>query len=113
MQAHCFIVLAAALLGFSGMAAEPAIYKIELFSTNQVLLHFDTDRNRKYELQYIDRLTFTTNAISAKQRLLSSDALPAGWSNVFVVPPIPFPNHYIVVDFRTNAHRFYRLRVTP
>ena len=75
----------------------PRIDRIEYFLTSQVTLHFDTEANRTYELQFRN---------------------PGGsgnspWTNLFVAPRIPFPNHYIVVDTRTNRARVYRLKVTP
>ena len=88
------------LIGFcaaSGyrLSAGPAhIDRIEPFLSDQVTIHFDTEANRKYELQFFHR--------------------PTGvWSNLFEAPKVPFPNHYIIVDYRTNEMRIYRLRVTP
>src|SRR4051794_17096217 len=78
----------------------PVIYLIEPFLTNQVLVHFDTDANRTYTLQYTDKIG--TNGFASST-----------WSNLYKAPLLPFPNHYIVVDTRTNKMRFYRLSVTP
>lgn len=79
-------------------AAVPKIDYIELFLTNQVLIHFDTEANRTYELQYTETLV---------------NGVPGGtWTNLFTAPSIPFPNHYIVVDTRLRPQRFYRLRAT-
>jgi hypothetical protein len=93
------------LLGFTfalaivrAVATVPTISLIQLFSTNQVLIHFDTDANRKYELQFINSLP--TNAVNQ-------------WTNLFVAPAFPSPDHYVVPDTRTTPKRFYRLRVTP
>lgn len=81
-----------------GLAAAPKIDYIELFLTNQVLIHFDTEANRTYELQYTETLV---------------NGVPGGtWTNLFTAPSIPFPNHYIVVDTRLRPQRFYRLRAT-
>jgi len=83
----------------AGFGATPEISLIEPFLTNQVLIHFDTDANKTYTLQCTDHLGGTgTNA-------------PV-WSNLYKAPLLPFPNHYIVVDTRTNKMRFYRLSVT-
>ena len=106
--AHCFrllpimqtavLLLSALAFRASVSAAEPPkIDRIELFQTSQVTLHFDTEANRTYELQF--RNQSGTNNVP--------------WTNLFVAPRIPFPNHYIVVDTRTNAARIYRLKVTP
>ena len=78
----------------------PAIEFIEFYSTNRVLLHFDTDANRTYTLQYTDKLG--TNGFAHST-----------WSNLFTAPLLPSPNHYIIPDYRTNKMRFYRLKVTP
>lgn len=86
--------LNAALLG----AEPPRIDRIEFFLTDQVTVHFDTEANRTYELQFRNDLK------------PSSDSQ---WTNLFIAPRLPFPNHYIVVDTRTNQARVYRLRVTP
>ena len=90
-------------------AEEPKIYLIELYSTNQVLLHFNTDPNRAYTVQYLDLSSLGTNSIS----LLSKKATAPKWSNLAVLPAIPFPNHYIIVDTRTTHARIYRLAVEP
>ena len=82
----------------SVVASEPPrIDRIELFQANEVTVHFDTDANRTYELQFQN----------------PTGAADAPWTNLFVAPRIPFPNHYIVVDTRTNRARIYRLKVTP
>ena len=77
----------------------PEIYLIEPFLTNQVLIHFDTDANRTYTLQYTEKIG-------------SNGFAGSTWSNLYKAPLLPFPNHYIVVDYRTNKMRFYRLSVT-
>jgi hypothetical protein len=65
-----------------------------------VLIHFDTEANRTYELQYTE--TLTTNG------------LPGGnWTNLFVAPNTDFPNHYVVPDTGTRPQRFYRLHAMP
>jgi hypothetical protein len=101
-----FSVYSAAALAVLLLAAipvqgsTPVIYLIEPFLTNQVLVHFDTDANRTYTLQYTDKIG--TNGFASST-----------WSNLYKAPLLPFPNHYIVVDYRTNKMRFYRLSVTP
>jgi len=87
--------LAAIFIPLQLMAAEPPkIDHIETFLSDQVTVHFDTEANRTYELQ-------------------SRAATNSAWTNLFVAPRLPFPNHYIVVDSATNRARLYRLRVTP
>ena len=80
----------------AAQASQPRIFLIERYLTSQVLVHFDTDANRTYTLQYTTSLTPTGN-----------------WSNLFVAPAFPFADHYIVVDSMTNRSRFYRLSVKP
>lgn len=91
-------------------AAEPNIYLIERLSTNLVTIHFDTDANRTYSLQYLDNSSCPTNSGGG----CSTYKVPTGsWSNLWVAPKLPFPNHYVYADYRTNRMRFYRLKVTP
>lgn len=81
------------------LAATPKIDYIEKYLTTQVLIHFDTEPNRTYELQYTETLV---------------NGAPGGtWTNLFTAPNIPFANHYIVVDTRLRPQRFYRLFVSP
>jgi hypothetical protein len=96
------LVVGACLFELSMMAraGQPKIDFIERFQTNYVTIHFDTEANLTYELQYTE--TLTTNG------------MPGGtWTNLFVSPNIDSPNHYVVVDTGTRPQRFYRLRVTP
>ena len=81
-------------------AIQPVITKIEPFNTNQLLLHFDTEANYTYNLQYSDGVA-------------SNGVLVHAWSNLFTAPNYPFPNHYVILDYRTNRMRFYRLVATP
>jgi hypothetical protein len=78
-------------------AADPHIEKIERFGTNQhqVLIHFETPANRTTTLQFTESLR-----------------PPAAWTNLYVVPRAPIPNHFIILDTPTNGPRFYRLRIT-
>ena len=85
---------AACLLALA--AAEPHIETIELTTYKAILIHFGTDANRKYVLQYLDVLSSTN------------------WVDLFVVDAIPFPNHYVILDSITNSPvRIYRLAVSP
>jgi hypothetical protein len=81
---------------FRAQAADPHIEKIERFGTNQnqVLIHFETPANR-------------TTTLQATRSLRP----PTEWTNLFVVPPAPSPNLYIIFDVPTSP-RFYRLRIT-
>jgi hypothetical protein len=92
------VLLAVVLFAGWAGAAQPEIYLIERYSSNQVLLHFDTEANRTYTLQY------TTNAPTRSN---------TNWFPLYTAPSAPFPDHYIVPDTATSAQRFYRLSVTP
>ncbi len=81
-----------------GVSAEARIDYIEVDGPRFVNIHFDTLPNRTYALQYRTVLNATNTT---------------GWTNLFVAPSVPFNNHYVVSDSRTNRQRFYRLRVTP
>ena len=109
---HGFRGVAAGLLAWGLTAAcmpgaDPHIEKIETFSTNQILVHFDTEANRDYRLEYIDSLLCTSPAACA------TNPVPRDWVLLFHWPRAPFANHFIVADTRTNAQRSYRLKVTP
>jgi len=88
-------VFALALFVETVRATEPHIDLIERYDTNRVTIHFNTDANRVYTLQY------------------SSATNSGTWSNVYTISAEPFPNHYILVAPATNAFGFYRLAVTP
>src|SRR5882762_5043169 len=95
------LFLGASVLGLSPsvQSGEPKIDLIERFQTNYVLIHFDTEANLTYELQYTETLT--------------ANGVPGGtWTNLFGVNT-DSPNHYVVVDTGMRPQRFYRLHVTP
>jgi hypothetical protein len=94
-----FLLAVLAALSFPAAATPPEISLIQPFSTNQLLLHFDTDPNRLYVLQYTDKIS--TNGFAGST-----------WSNLFSAPISPFPGHYIIPDYRTNKFRFYRLQAS-
>jgi hypothetical protein len=76
-------------------------YLIEPIRNDGVLLHFDTAPFRRYQLQV------TTN-------LFVSPPAKVTWVTLYTVPPVPFQNHYIVLDSRTNApSKCYRIVVSP
>jgi len=76
-------------------ATDPQIDYIERYGTNKVTIHFNTDANRTYTVQY------------------STTANPGTWTNVMTVPAEPFINHFVAVAWATNANNFFRLSVTP
>ena len=86
-------------------AGRAADYRIDFIEVDgrYVNIHFDTVANRTYALQYRSSVSFTN----------APGTSTTGWSNLLVIPAVPFPNHHVVSDVRTNQHRYYRLRVTP
>lgn len=99
------------LLGFLGLSAAvglfpvranltPRIDFIEPFLVTNVLIHFDTEANRAYTLQYTE--TFPVSATSA-----------VSWTNLYAAPVIPFANHYVILDTAMRPQRFYRLVASP
>jgi hypothetical protein len=88
------------LSALSLSAAPPKIDYLEMFLKTNVLIHFDTEPNRIYTLQYTETLP-------------TYGSSPAGWTNLYVAPSIPFPNHYIVPDTAMRRQRFYRLMASP
>lgn len=82
------------LVGFSCFGQSPRIDLIEPFLMNQVLIHFDTEADVVYELQYTDSVGLNGEA---------------DWNSLFTAPPLPFANHYVIVDSRTADQRYYRL----
>lgn len=94
------IVLLLATMGIRAENLAP-FYLIETFQKDGVLLHFDTLAAHKYELQ-------------ATSDLAVAGAKSVRWTNVYTVPAVPFDNHYVVLDSRTNApSKWYRIVVTP
>ena len=90
-----------ALLGSLRAQNLAPIYLIERTLDTGVLLHFDTLAFKRYELQS------TTNLLAS-----INGTLP--WTTIYTVPPVPFVNHYIVLDPITNAPaKCYRIVVSP
>jgi hypothetical protein len=107
------VVFGTALLGDLALAADPRIDRIELLNTQLVTIHFNTDANKSYELQFLDSLSCRTSVVGTNRIVCNTNGAPIGlWSNLFVAPDSPFPSHYVISDTRTNQQRFYRLRVT-
>jgi hypothetical protein len=99
-----------ALLAWPAAAQQPVISHIEFYSTDQVLIHFDVQANTTCTLQYTSNLA--TNGVSGTG-IVPTNAVSVTWSNLYAAPNLPFFEHYIIVDTRTNRQRFYRLVVTP
>ena len=76
-------------------ATQPDIYLFEKIGAYW-LIHFNTDANRAYTVQYRNSTTDS-------------------WKTLGVpIPAKPFADHYIAADLAsTNKMRFYRLVVTP
>lgn len=88
------------MIGVS-QAAPPTFYLLEPFPLGGFLVHFDTEENRRYELQ----------ASSAPP---DDWAATNAWKTLYVAEPFPFANHYIILDTETNSPvRFYRLIAEP
>lgn len=88
---------ALALLMSARAGWPPRIEFIERFLGTNVLIHFDTEPNFAYALQYTETLT---------------NGVPGPfWTNLYVAPKLPFVNHYIVPDTGMRTQRFYRLHV--
>jgi hypothetical protein len=91
---------AALWLGLSAGANEPTnSFRIEPYLTHAMLVHVDTQANRRYEVQ------FSTNL-----------AAPAAmrWRKVYVAEAFPFPNHFILYHETTNGPAgWFRLVITP
>ena len=103
-----------ALTIWSAQAAPPEIYLIERLGSNLVTIHFNTEANRKYQLQFINSYTCPTNLPGNSGVVCNSSGVPINlWSNLYVAPIIPTVSHYVIADTVTNRQRFYRLRVTP
>lgn len=82
------------LVWFNGLSHTPRIDLIEPFLVNQVLIHFDTEADVAYELQYADSVGLNGQA---------------EWTALFTAPLLPFANHYVIVDSRSSEQRYYRL----
>ena len=86
---------------WSARATEPKINWIQIpsYLPGVVLLHFETDANRAYEIQYIDYAP--TNG--------------ATWSVLAPVPLSGSTEHYVWPDFLSPSikQRFYRLQAAP
>ena len=98
-----WLLPAAVIAGSSALvvATPPKIDLIELYPRD-IAIHFETDPNRKYELQYTDFPADLTNHTSKST-----------WTNLYVAESLPIPMHYVINDSRTNKNRFYRLKATP
>jgi hypothetical protein len=91
------------------LGTEPSIHFIKRLGTNQVIIHFYTDANRTYVLQYLETLSCRTNTM-----LCNSNGMPmTNWSNMFTGFAVPIAWQWTVLDTTSNKSRFYRLRVTP
>lgn len=97
----CFLCLSATLGLFPARAnLTPRIDFIEPFLVTNVLIHFDTEANRAYTLQYTETLPLSAASV-------------VSWTNLYTAPVIPFANHYVVLDTAMRRQRFYRLVVSP
>ena len=94
---------------FPSAGAEHRIDYISILDRDTVLVHFDTQPNREYVLQSINRLSCVPNTAGCNAR-----GVPTNWATVFTVPAQPDFNHYVIPDSRSAQRRYYRLRIrTP
>lgn len=96
--AHFGWALFLVVVNWPTQAAQPTISKIEPYGTNQVLIHFDVQANTTCALQWTDAV--------------KSNRVSVAWSNLWTSPNLPFFEHYIITDTRSQPHRFYRLQVS-
>jgi len=80
-------------------SGEPRISSIT--ATNGIQIHYDAEITPQ-NVSYVYVLQYTSNLLSTN------------WSNLQTGHSFPFPWHYDIPDpgARSNAARFYRLRVT-
>lgn len=102
--ATAFVAFAAASRGL--VAAAPEFYLIERFQKLGVLVHFDVEPFRTYELQSTTNLAAATGA---------AEAATNAWRVLYRIDASPFSQHYILPHYFTNttAQVFYRLKVFP
>jgi hypothetical protein len=82
-------------------ASEPSFYLIEPAAQGGTLIHFDTDRLRRYQLQ-------------ASTNLFTSPSSNVVWNTLFTVPSTPFANHFVILDPDTvTPMKWYRLVANP
>ena len=75
----------------------PKVDLIEPFFKTNMLIHFETEANFWYELQYTEQIN--TNGLPGPY-----------WTNLFQADNPPFVNHYAILDTGVRKQRFYRLR---
>lgn len=93
------MALTAVAVSLQAAGGPPTFYLIEPFLKRAVLVHFDTEANRRYELE------FSTNAFTSP---------PGTWRSVYTVEPLPFEDHFIVYHETTNGPvGAFRLVATP
>ena len=86
-------------MGVQAAGGPPTFFLIEPFLKRAVLVHFDTEANRRYDLE------FSTNAFTSP---------PGTWRSVYTVDPLPFEDHFIVYHETTNGPvGAFRLVATP
>ncbi len=91
------------------LGTEPSIHYIKRLGTNQVIIHFFTDANRAYSVQYLDTLSCHTNSMKCNP----SGVPMTNWLTLTNFTALPVSFEYLALDKTTNRSRFYRLRVTP
>src|ERR1022692_4691593 len=78
------------MLSFGADSNDVGVYLVELYRTNEVLVHLNTAPSKTNILQYTSSLN-----------------IGSSWSNLYTAPILPFTNHYVIVDTRAAPQRFY------
>src|SRR3989442_1168897 len=70
------------------LGTEPSIHYIKRLGTNQVIIHFYTDANRSYAVEYLNSLSCRTNNMKCNP----SGVPMTNWLTLtnFTVLPVPF-----------------------
>src|SRR6266511_5373624 len=76
-------------------ATDPHIELIKRAGTNWITIHFNTEANRTYTLQYSSRLNY------------------GSWSNIYTAPADADSNRYTVLVPAKSGSGFFRLSVRP
>lgn len=93
------MVCLASVAGMMTALAGEVHLGFDRISQTQLVLHFDTEPQRSYTVQF-------------KQQQ-ADGSFSTSWTNFYFVASQPFFNHWAVLDYMTNRARIYRLQVSP
>ena len=91
----CAGALTLAIFVETAPATDPHIEMIKRAGTNWITIHFNTEANRTYTLQYSSRLNY------------------GSWSNIYTAPADADSNRYTVLVPASSGSGFFRLAVRP